>query len=540
VPELDQEGIMSETLSGGDLAVPVGTERTAAAAGETAEAAAPETAGSAEATAFRPPKGSWAVMFTVLGASMMDLLDATVMNVAAPSIRTELKASDTAYQWINIGYIMSFAVLLIAGGRLGDIVGRRRMFLGGLTGFVVMSAVCAIAQNPGELITARLLQGACSAMMIPQGIGMIREAFGREGSQKAFAIFGPFMGLSAMLGPIIGGALITYSSWRWVFVINIPAGLVALFFGSRVLPTVHHRDGDRPKLDVIGLILCSAAVGLLVYPVIEGREKGWPAWTYLMMVSSALVLGLFSLYARYRHKAGLDPFIETSLFRKRAFTTGTMTIFLFFGACSGVFLVSTLLLQLYMGWSPLRAGLTGAWWSLGTIIAMGAGQAFVKKTPRRVLHAGLLLLAVGLSLTALTIAHYKGSAHFQPGVNPPPGHFAGGLTSWNLAPSLIISGVGMGLVFAPFFGLVLSAVDDHELGSANGVISAFDQLGGAVASAVMSTVFFNRVEKKPVGSMAPFASAQTVYWLSAGILVLTWALAFTVPKTARSEDEIMV
>jgi EmrB/QacA subfamily drug resistance transporter len=486
------------------------------------------------------PKGAWAVMFTVLGASMMDLLDATVMNVAAPSIRSGLGASNTEYQWISTGYVLSFSVLLIAGGRLGDIAGRRRMFLIGLTGFTIMSAVCAVAQNPGELIAARLLQGSASAMMIPQGIGMIREKFGRENSQKAFAIFGPFMGLSAALGPVLGGALITYSSWRWVFVINLPVGVIALYFAAKVLPTVHHNDGDRPKLDYAGLVLCSAAVGLLVYPVIQGREHHWNAGIWLMLAGSAVVMGIFAVYARARHKKNLDPFLETSLFRKRAFTTGTMTIFLFFGACSGVFLVSTLLLQLYMGWSPLRAGLTGAWWSLGTIIAMGAGQAFVKKTPRRVLHAGLLLLAVGLSLTALTIAHYKGSAHFQPGVNPPPGHFAGGLTSWNLAPSLIISGVGMGLVFAPFFGLVLSAVDDHELGSANGVISAFDQLGGAVASAVMSTVFFNRVEKKPVGSMAPFASAQTVYWLSAGILVLTWALAFTVPKTARSEDEIMV
>src|SRR4051794_6781435 len=143
------------------------------------------------------PKGAWAVMFTVLGASMMDLLDATVMNVAAPKIRSGLGASNTEYQWISTGYVLSFAVLLIAGGRLGDIVGRRQMFIFGLTGFTIMSAVCAIAQNPGELIAARLLQGSASAMMIPQGIGMIREKFGRENSQKAFMIFGPFMGLSA-------------------------------------------------------------------------------------------------------------------------------------------------------------------------------------------------------------------------------------------------------------------------------------------------------------------------------------------------------
>jgi len=484
---------------------------------DTLDNTAIETTGTA---ASAPTRAAWAVMFTVLAASMMDLLDATVMNVAAPSIQRSLHASSTQYQWINAGYILSFAVLLIAGGRLGDIVGRRRMFFIGLTGFIVMSAVCSLAQNPGELIVARLLQGACSAAMIPQGIGMIRQAFGRENSQKAFTIFGPFMGLSAMLGPILGGLMISWFDWRAVFVINIPFGIAALAVATRVLPGHHAAAGTvRPRLDVIGLLLCSAAVGLLVYPVIEGRDAHWAPWTFGMMGSSAVVLGLFALWARLRHNRGGDPFIETSLFRKRAFTTGALTIFLFFGACSGVFIVAPLLQQLTLGWSAIHAGLTGAWWSLGTIIAMGAGQALVKKFPRRVLMAGLLVLAAGLGFTALTIAHYKT-----------------GLSSWNLAPALVVSGFGMGLVFAPFFGIVLSAVDDHELGSANGMISALDQLGGAVALAVMSTVYFGRIS----GGATPFASAQFIYWLSAGILVLTWALAFFIPKTARSEDETMV
>ena len=515
---------MSEAVSGTEeIVIPVSD-------------AVPEEAAAAKEKDRGPaiPKGAWAVMFTVLGASMMDLLDATVMNVAAPSIRTGLGASNTEYQWISTGYVLSFSVLLIAGGRLGDIAGRRRMFLIGLAGFTVMSAVCAVAQNPGELIAARLLQGSASAMMIPQGIGMIREKFGRENSQKAFAIFGPFMGLSAALGPVLGGALITYSSWRWVFVINLPVGVIALYFAAKVLPTVHHREGERPKLDVVGLILCSIAVGLLVYPVIQGREHHWDAGIWLMLAGSAVVMGLFAFYARARHKKNLDPFLETSLFRKRAFTTGTMTIFLFFGACAAAFTVSPLLLQVSLGWSPLRAGLTGAWWSLGTIVSMGAGQAFVKKTPRRVLHAGLLTLAAGMALSAFIIKHYAGTT-FTPNAGHQP-IWHSGVTSWNLAPALLVSGIGMGLVFAPFFGLVLSAVDDHELGSANGVISSFNQLGNAVAAALFSTLFFNRVES----GGSPFPAAELVYWLAAGILVLTWLLAFTVPKTARSEDEIMM
>jgi EmrB/QacA subfamily drug resistance transporter len=465
------------------------------------------------------------VLFTVLGASMMDMLDATAMNVAAPSIQHGLGASDAQFQWITVGYLLSFSVLLLAGGRLGDIVGRRRMFLIGLVGFTLMSAACTAAQNPAELIAARLLQGGASAMMIPQCVGMIRESFGQEHSPKAFAIFSPFISLASALGPILGGALITWASWRLVFAINLPACLIALRFARRVLPAGRAR-ADRPKLDVTGMILCCAAVGLLVYPVVQGREHHWAWWTFALMIACAPVLAIFLLHARARRRRGLDAFIETSLFRKRVFTGGTLVVFLFFGACSGAFIISPLLLQLHLGWSPLRVGLTGSWWSLGTMTAMVAAGAFAQRMPRRTLQAGILIQAAGMGLAALTVARHASTAT-HPGPHGPL--LDTSLDSLNLAPPLIIAGIGTGLFFVPFLGLVLAAVEDRELGSANGAVNALQQLGGAVAAAVFSTVIFNQIEH----GVSPYAASRLAYLLCAGLLLLTWAASFTLRAPAE-------
>jgi MFS family permease len=260
----------------------------------------------------------------------------------------------------------------------------------------------------------------------------------------------------------------------------VPQGATEVSFG----PAAASKPVDaRPQRDISSLTRGQLLNGESLHA--SSTQYQWINAGYILSFAVLLIAGgrLGDIVGRRRMFLG-------------GLVTGALTIFLFFGACSGVFIVAPLLQQLTLGWSALHAGLTGAWWSLGTILAMAGGQALVRKFPRRVLMAGLLILAAGL----------------------------------------IVSGFGMGLVFAPFFGIVLSAVDDRELGSANGMISALDQLGGAVALAVMSTVYFNKISS----GATPFASAQFVYWLSAGILVLTWALAFFVPKTARSEDETML
>ncbi|WP_073500907.1 MFS transporter [Actinacidiphila paucisporea] len=475
-----------------------------------------------------PPRAAWAVLFTVLGAAMADLLDATAMNVAAPAIHNDLGASGAEFQWISIGYLLAFAVLLLAGGRLGDIAGRRRMLLIGLAGFALTSAACAVAQSPVQLIVARLLQGGAAAMMVPQCISLIRESFGEEHSAKAFAVFGPFMSLSSAAGPILGGTLITYASWRWIFVINLPVCLAVYLAARRTLPA-GQRPGTRPRLDCVGMVLCSVAVALFVYPVIQGREYQWAWWTWAMMLSSVPALALFALHARNRHRRRLDAFIETSLFRRRSFTGGAVVVFLFFGACSGAFIIYPVLVQLYVGWSPIRSGLTGTWWPVGTIAAMGIGHLLAKRSPRLVLQIGILAQALGMGLAALTVAATARTTTHQ---GPHGLLFDSGLTSFNLAPALLVAGVGTGLFFGQFLNLVLSRVSDRELGSATGAVNALQQLGGAVAAAIFSTVIFDRIGR----GASPFAAGELAYWLCAALLVVTWAASFALPNGSATAD----
>ncbi|HEX3875091.1 MAG TPA: MFS transporter, partial [Solirubrobacteraceae bacterium] len=230
----------------------------------------------------------WLILFVILAAECMDLLDGTVVNVAAPTIHSELGTSSTALQWILGGYPLAIAVGLITGGRLGDLFGRRRLFVIGAAGFTAASVLCGLAPSTGFLIGARLVQGALGALMLPQGFSIIRDVFPPEEIPKVFGVFGPVMGGAALLGPIVGGGLIGLdvfgTSWRMVFLINLPLGIAAVIGGLRVMP--ESRAEDAAGLDIGGVGLVTGASILLVYPLIQGRELGWPVWTYVSMAAS--------------------------------------------------------------------------------------------------------------------------------------------------------------------------------------------------------------------------------------------------------------
>src|SRR4051794_193042 len=224
----------------------------------------------------------WYALAVVLTAECMDLLDGTILNVAMPSIRDDLGGSYSAIQWIIAAYALAFAVGLITGGRLGDVYGRRQMFLLGTAGFTLASGLCALAPSVHVLIGCRVLQGAAAAIMIPQGLGLIREMFPREELAAAFGIFGPVIGLSAVLGPILGGFLVHAdllgTGWRAVFLVNLPLGVAALLGASVLLP--ESRSAHAPRLDLVGTLLAGAAMLLLVYPLVQGRDLDWPAWVF--------------------------------------------------------------------------------------------------------------------------------------------------------------------------------------------------------------------------------------------------------------------
>ena len=457
----------------------------------------------------------WLILALVLAVECMDLLDGTIVNVAAPTIRAELGSGLSALQWIAGGYALTFAVGLVTGGRLGDIYGRRRMFLLGVAGFAISSLLCGLAPTSGALIAARLLQGACAAIMIPQGFGIIRAAFGEE-SGKAFALFGPVIGLSAVLGPVLGGVLVEAdlfgTGWRLIFLVNLPLAIAALVAGARLLP--ESRAENPPTLDLLGAALATIAAGLLVYPLIQGRETGWPAWTFVSMAAALAVLAVFVAVERRRERAGVSPLVTMSLFRKRAFSGGLACALVFFAGMIGLMLVFSLYLQLGLHFGAAHAGVAFIPWSLGTAVGAGLGAGMLgPRLGRPTLHIGAAVMLAGV-LGMLAVVSAAGT----------------GLSVWQIAGPELVAGAGMGMLLAPLFDFVLAGVEDDEVGSASGVLNATQQLAGAIGIAAIGTVFFSVLSSGGIRH-----AFETALWIDAALLVVTAALVFLLPRRARED-----
>jgi EmrB/QacA subfamily drug resistance transporter len=476
--------------------------------------ALPETAAPPAETEPAPYRWRWVVLAIVLIAEVMDLLDSTVITIAAPTVRDSLGGSTTTMQWWAAGYTLAFGVFLIVGGRLGDAFGRRRVFLVGMAGFTLASAACALAPSPDFLIATRVLQGAFGALLIPQGLGVIKTMFPPKEMGGAFAAFGPVLGLSAIAGPILAGWLVGAhllgTSWRMIFLINLPLGLAGLAGALRFMP--ESRSPTRVRLDPLGVVLVSAASVCLIYPLVQGRELGWPAWTFALMAGGFALLGVFAAVER---RSGGHALIAPSLLRNRAFTSGLLVGVAFFAAFAGLMLVISLFLQLGLRFSPEHAGLSVAPMSIGVAISAGASFALIPKFGRAVLQGGLLIVVAALGVMAATVAH-DGLA----------------LSTWELAPSLFALGLGMGFVFGPLFNVILAGVADHEVGSASGTLNAVQQFGNSIGVAVLATIFFSLVDH---GHSSPTAMTRTVL-ISAGLFVAAFALSFLLPKEARLDE----
>ncbi|GIH92431.1 MFS transporter [Planobispora siamensis] len=460
----------------------------------------------------------WVALFVILAAEVMDLIDAMVTNIAAPSIREDLGGTPATIQWLGAAYTLSMAVGLITGGRLGDIFGRRRMFLIGAAGFTVGSLLCGIAQSPEMLVGARVLQGLFGAVMLPQGLGMIKEMFPPDEMGKAFGLFGPVMGLSSVGGPILAGWLVDAdffgTGWRMIFLINLPLGLAAIAAGLRFLP--ESRSPHPLRLDVPGVLLATLGGLLLVYPLVQGRESGWPVWSFVMMGASVAVFGIFGWFESRKSRTGGDPLVVPSLFRKRAFTGGLVTGLVFFSSMAGFTLVFNLYTQIGLGYSTLQAGLVMIPWSLGMVAGFGVAQA-VQRFGRKVLQGGVLVMLAG-TLGLLFTVSAAGAT----------------VTPWQFVPALVVTGIGMGMLMAPFFDIVLAGVEQHETGSASGTLTAVQQLGGAFGVALLGTVFFDLLAAQAVPDFGGVMAA--ILWVVAGMLLLTFLVAFLLPRQARQEE----
>jgi EmrB/QacA subfamily drug resistance transporter len=465
-----------------------------------------------------PYRWRWAALFVILAAEVMDLLDALVTTIAAPTIQKDLGGSDSLVQWLGAGYTLAMAVGLITGGRLGDLFGRKRMFLIGAFGFTAASLLCGLAASPEMLIASRVLQGAFGAVMLPQGLGMIKEMFPPQELGKAFGMFGPVMTISSVGGPVLAGWLVDAdffgTGWRMIFLINLPLGLAAALTGIRFLP--EFRLSNATKLDLVGVGLVSVAAFLLIYPLIQGRELDWPVWTFVSMAASFVVFALFGRYESRRAKSGKDPLVTPTLFRKRSFTGGMVAGLAFFSGMIGLSLVFSLYMQVGLHFSPLKAGLASLPQAVGGVIGFGIAMAGLQeKLGRALLQIGVAVMAAGVAVLGVTI-HLSGTD----------------VDVWQLSPGLALVGIGMGLTMAPFFDIVLAGVEPHESGSAAGTLTAIQQLGSALGAAVLGTLFFDLLKNNwSFGS-----TMEMTVWVEIGLLALTFALSFLLPVKPRPEQ----
>jgi EmrB/QacA subfamily drug resistance transporter len=427
----------------------------------------------------RAPGGAdprrWAALAVVLAAGFMQLVDISIVNVAIPSIQRDLDATYSQIQWVLAGYQLAFAVMLITGGRLGDIYGRKRLFMIGMSGFTLASALCGLAQSPEMLIGSRVLQGLFGAIMFPQILSVIQVTFPPKERAGAFGMFGATIGLATIMGPLVGGLLIEADlfglQWRPIFLVNVPIGILALAAAARYL--IESRAPRALRLDPIGVAIVTAGLLLLVYPLVQGRDLDWPLWTFLSMAAAVPVLVAFAVYERHKKRLDGSPLIDLDLFRQRSFVPGLAVAGIFFMGIPAFFLIFSLWLQIGLGFSALHAGVTGVPFAVGSALASAASVRLAPALGRRVLSAGSLLLVAGMAGLIWTVDHYGGAVH-----------------SWQLIPALLVCGLGLGLVIAPLVNVVLAGIRGQDAGAASGVLSTVQQVGGAVGVALIGVIFF--------------------------------------------------
>jgi EmrB/QacA subfamily drug resistance transporter len=438
-------------------------------------------------TTATPDRRRWLALTVVLIAALVDAVDVTVVHIAVPTIQRDIHAAYAAIQWIVGAYALTFALGLIMGGRLGDLYGRKRVFLLGMAGFIAASLLAGVATGPGMLIVARLLQGAMAALMIPQVLATIHVTFAEAERGKAFAIYGAVLGIGVVIGPVLGGLIVSWNlfglGWRPIFLVNLPIGILGLVLGAGFMR--ESRAEHARQLDVLGVGWAASGLFLLIFPLTQGRDLGWPWWGYLMMIASTAVLAGFVIYQRVRLKRGDWPLVQLSLFRARKFSAG-LSVQLLFGIMSGLFFLGwTLYLQAGLGWSARHAALTGLPMSLGIIAGSGLSmQLLVPRFGRRVLSTGAILAVAGLAIYMVAARRYGAD-----------------IASSQMSPPLLVMGLGMGLIIAPLTELTMVDVPHADAGSASGLLSTVTQAGLALGIALSSVTFF--------GAMASHAPAIT-------------------------------
>ncbi|MEH3034758.1 MAG: MFS transporter [Aeromicrobium erythreum] len=458
-------------------------------------------------------------LLVLLVASAMELMDASIVNVALPSIEADFGATGAQLQWMVAGYPLAFAVAMITGSRLGDAFGRKRLFVGGLVAFTVMSAACGLATDAGMLVAFRALQGLGAAAMIPQVMSSLQVMYAPHERAKAMGAFAGLAGVATVLGPIVGALLteldLAGTGWRAVFLVNVPIGVAVVVAAVKVVP--ESRAERAPRFDAVGLLLLAGGLLAVLYPLTLGRELGWPVWVHVLMVAGGVSLVGFVRIQRRLERTGREPLVATSLYRDRSFAAGTSFLGLLFVAMSAYFVALTIFLQAGLGWSVLEAGLVNVPFALTTAVAAGVGVGVLApRFGRRVLQVGAVVAAVGFLAVAWTVHHADATT-----------------SGWAFVPAFVVAGLGFGLVVAPIGAFTLANVPVHHAGSASGLFNTTTQLANAVGVAVLGTVFFQVAQDS--GSTVPAdalgSGVQVVLVLGAVLLAAASVVARALPRT---------
>jgi EmrB/QacA subfamily drug resistance transporter len=427
------------------------------------------------------------ILGVVLLGAFMILLDATIVNVAVPTIQGSLHATYSSIEWVLSGYALAYGLLLIPAGRLGDRVGHKKTYLVGLTGFTVASVLCGTAGSPGELVAWRVVQGAMAGVMNPPILAVIQAVFPPKERGKAFGLYGAIAGVATAIGPLAGGLLIAWNfqgwDWRPVFLVNLPIGILGLAAAMRLMP---ESRGRADSLDVAGIGLVSAAMLLITVPLIEGQGAGWPLWTFACLASALPVLGLFVLWERSVARHGRTPLVNIALFANRSFAAGTGVSLVYFAGFIGFLFSLSLYLQIGLGWSAIEAGLTILPFAAGTFFGAAFSDRVTRRIGRGVLQVGSTIAAIS-TVAIILLIHTEGVA----------------ISGIHLLPVLLVGGIGSGLVIAPNVDVVLSGVPLQDAGSASGVLNASQRLGQAVGIAVVGVALF-----ASIGTGAATAASQ--------------------------------
>ncbi|MEC5319953.1 MFS transporter [Brenneria populi subsp. brevivirga] len=441
----------------------------------------------------------WWALATLLTGNFVVILDLFIVHVAIPELRRDLAATDAQVQLVLAAYAAAYGVGLMNGARLGDMLGRRRMFLWGMAIFTAASLGCGLSPTANALILARIVQGAGAALLMPQVLASIRLLFDAEERATAFAVMGAVQGAAATASQLLGGWFITYApgelGWRMVFLINVPVGVLALAFGRRLPEFVL----EPARLDIKGALAGLAGMALLMVPVMLGREHGWPWWSWSLPLLSLAFWGGFLSYERRLQAAGGLPLFDVALLRNRPFLAGACGFFLFYSAISSFFLALTLLLQGGLHLSPLTAGAiftpSAIAFFAGSMVAPRLRGALGGKT----LYAGLLIFIAGLALAVWV------------GANRPAA------LGW-LALALILNGFGQGMAIPAALGSLLGRVRDSQAGVAAGLVSTLQALGNATGVTIVGVILFAQLARVPGESASEYGAAlawATLYNLSA-------------------------